>query len=182
MGIKITDNTPRIRMNVSQTKVVYIEPEEPNTYLLRDEEGNEVVGVLVDEETIFDATENDIREGVTAATGEGVTVGTKVIPSYHTSEGYRYIPVGSECTIPLPVLDKYDFTKLQVIVCLFNTTAEDSVSSEHIVVENRVYPVRSAVSISTVTKNAENKSIDLGMINNGTAPLVLRFFTYKEIP
>lgn len=48
------------------------------TFVLVDEDGNEMVGTLVDELTIFDATAEDIKIGKTAATDSGVVTGTHV--------------------------------------------------------------------------------------------------------
>ena len=62
-------------------------------YILVDEDGTEVPAVLVEEETVFNATANDIREGMVAATDAGVIVGTKEIPAYITTEGVQAIPV-----------------------------------------------------------------------------------------
>ena len=48
------------------------------TFVLVDENGNEMVGTLVDELTIFDATAEDIKIGKTAATDSGIVTGTHV--------------------------------------------------------------------------------------------------------
>ena len=48
------------------------------TFVLVDEDGNETVGVVVDELTLFDATAEDIKIGKTAATDSGVITGTHV--------------------------------------------------------------------------------------------------------
>ena len=48
------------------------------TFVLVDEDGNEMVGSLVDELTIFDATAEDIMIGKTAATDSGIVIGTHV--------------------------------------------------------------------------------------------------------
>lgn len=48
------------------------------TFVLVDEDGNEMVGTLVDELTIFDATAEDIMIGKTAATDSGIVTGTHV--------------------------------------------------------------------------------------------------------
>lgn len=153
----------------------------PKTYVLVDQNGREVVATYVDEETIFDATENDVREGKVFANETGVVTGTKVIPVYNVSEGYAICPVGSKMSIPLPILDKYDFTRLQIVVCRFNTSLSNSVYSDTIVLNDSVYRVESTDKLSTVVKNSETKSIDLGLVNSDTVPLILRYFTYKEI-
>lgn len=46
------------------------------TFIIEDENGNEVVGVVVDTETVFTATAADIIKGKTAGTEDGVVVGT----------------------------------------------------------------------------------------------------------
>ena len=152
------------------------------TFVLVDEKGNEAVAVLVDEKTIFNATANDIREGKTAATESGVTLGTKVIPSYHTTEGYRFITTGSEFeTLPMGDLNLYDFTKLQAIICPFNEAVDTSVAAEKVAVNDGVYPVGSTELLATVVKNSETKRINFGITNESEKLYLLRYFTYKEI-
>ena len=48
------------------------------TFVLVDEDGNEIVGAVVDEITIFDATAEDIKIGKVAATDSGIVTGTHV--------------------------------------------------------------------------------------------------------
>ena len=81
-----------------------------STFIIVDQDGNEIPSVLVDEEIPITATTNDIRKGVTAITNEGVVVGEKEIPSYYTNEGYRAVSKGSRFIIPHA---DYDYTKLQ---------------------------------------------------------------------
>lgn len=153
----------------------------PETIILTDEAGNEVTAILTEEEVTLTATPNDIRLGTTAVTGAGVVEGEKVIPTYHTYEGNRAIPAGSNCTIYLPDLDTYDYTKLQVIICPFNSSVAGSVSAEQVCIEDRIYNVKSTTPIADVSKNSETKMIELGITNDGGTPLILRYFTYKEI-
>lgn len=154
---------------------------ELETYILIDEDGNEIPAVFVADEVVFDATENDIREGMTAATAEGVTTGTKVIPSYHTTEGIKYIPVGDPLSVTLIDQDRYDYTKLQAIICRYNTSLPESVATEKVSIDGSTYAVNSADVIASVIKDHTTKTIDFGIINNGDSPLVLRYFTCKEI-
>lgn len=151
------------------------------SFILETEDGQEIPAVLTSQEVIFTATPNDIREGKVAATGEGVTVGEKVIPSYHTTETYRYVPIGSEFIIPLSLLDLYDYTKLQVVICKFNTTLMDSVLSEKVAIYDKVYNVGSDDVLAIITKDKSTKSINLGITNDSDHPCVIRVFTYKEI-
>ncbi len=46
------------------------------TVILVDEDGNETLGVVVDSEVIFTATDSDVRKGKVYASDEGVSVGT----------------------------------------------------------------------------------------------------------
>lgn len=152
------------------------------TYLFVDEAGNEVVGVLVEEKEVFTATPNDIRMGAVAATESGVTVGEKLIPSYLTCQGSKVImPEKAFDITNLNTNDEYDYTKLQVIICVYNSSLSKSVAAEMISIDNSVYNVRSTESISAVNKNHETKSIELGVVNTFGTPCVIRYFMYKEI-
>ena len=46
------------------------------TFIIEDENGNELVGVVVDSEVVFTATDSDVRQGKVYASDEGVSVGT----------------------------------------------------------------------------------------------------------
>ena len=46
------------------------------TFIIEDENGNEVTGIVVDQKTVFTATAADIVAGKTAGTEDGVVVGT----------------------------------------------------------------------------------------------------------
>jgi hypothetical protein len=143
------------------------------TYILRDSEGNEMVGVLVENEVEFDATANDIRAGKIAATAEGVTTGTKEIPAYHTTEGMKVITAGSEFVIT-GLGRESAYTKLQALICA------NSLATEKVAVNNKVYAVGSTTVLAEVTVDSESQVINLGITNEATAPYVIRYFTYKE--
>lgn len=155
----------------------------PDTIILRDEDGKEYAATMLGEEVELTATENDIRIGKVAANEKGVVTGEKVIPAYHTTQGYQIIPDKSSLVITsLKDLDKYDYTKLQVMICEFNSSLSDSVSVSKVVIDDNVYEVLSTISISEISKNETDKTIDLGIVNNSGNPQILRFLTYKEIP
>lgn len=149
------------------------------SFVIKDENGNEAVAVMVEEETEFTATANDIREGVIAATDSGVTEGTKFIPSYNTWEGYQIALAGKEIKIT-GIMD-CDYTKLQVLICAFNTSASKSVATEKVSINSRVYEVNSSVELSTVTVDKDSSTINLGVTNESNGLLVIRYFMYKEI-
>ena len=46
------------------------------TFILQDEDGNEIAGVVVDSEVIFTATDSDVRAGKVYASNDGVSIGT----------------------------------------------------------------------------------------------------------
>lgn len=153
--------------------------EETMTYILVTEDGTEVPAVVVDEEVVFTATANDIREGTVAATASGVTTGMKVIPSYHTEEGYCVIPSGSAFSIPAGSL--YDFTKMQAIICPWNGSFAGSVAAEKVSIDENVYAVNSTESLATVSRDSENEAINFGITNDSESSYLVRYFTYKEI-
>lgn len=153
----------------------------PKTYIFVDEEGNEVAGTLVEQETVLTATTNDVREGKVFVSETGLKTGEKFIPSYVITEGYRIITNGSVFAIPLAELNKYDFTKLQVIVCPWGGSLVGSVAAEKVGIDENVYAANSTEIISPITRDNENKKIDLGITNNSGSLYVLRYFTYKEI-
>lgn len=154
----------------------------PKSYIFVDENGNEIAGSLVSQETVFDAEENDVREGKVFASELGVKTGTKVIPSYNTSEGYSIITPNSEFTIKsLTELDRHNYTKLQAIICPYAGSIADSVAAEKVVIDDGVYVVNSTDALATVIKDDINKHINLGITNESANLYVLRYFTYKEI-
>lgn len=180
MKFKETCNTFKVKF--SENLVVVGGEDKTQSYILIDENGNEYPAVLVSEEVVFTATEDDIREGKVAATSSGVTVGTKVIPSYNTTEGFFVFSPGERLVIPF--YDKralYDYTKFQAIICPFDVTARDSVAAEKVSINDKVYMVSSSVPLSTVSKDSTIKSIDLGIYNESDIDYVVRYFTYKEI-
>lgn len=148
------------------------------TFVLVDESGAELTGVVVDQETVFTATDNDVRAGSVYAGDLGVSTGTKDIPSYYTSEGTKIVPVGSDCIIYIP---HYDYTKLQAIICTYNTSLSDSVCSEQVAINSGLYTVQSTTLISNIVVDNENNSINFGITNTFDKPVIIRYFTYKEI-
>lgn len=147
-----------------------------------DGENKVYMQVYGEEKVTLTATPNDVREGTSVISNEGYMVGEKFIPSYHTSQGFRVIPAESEFTISkLPKEELYDYTKLQAMTMPFNTTLADSVAVDKVVIDDSVYNAGSTEAVSNVTKDDENKSILLGIIN-GSSPAIIRYFTFKEVP
>jgi hypothetical protein len=149
------------------------------TFVIVDDNENELMGVCTEQEVIFDATAADIKIGKIAATDSGVTEGENTI-TYRTYHSTRLIRAGSAYTIPLSDYDQYDYTHLQCIIVLKNTSLSNSVAADKVVINDGVYQVGSINQISVVTKNAGTKSIDLNLINNTDETQYIRFFTYKD--
>ena len=98
------------------------------------DDGVDLMGVVTDKELILTAVASrDIREGMTAITDDGLVVGSKRIPAYETSQGFRIIRAGSMFSINLPEYDKYDYTKLQCMIAPLNQTISDSCAVEKVV-------------------------------------------------
>ena len=182
LAVKFSETQNVFKAPFSENFIIIHREDNTKSYILIDEDGNEYPAVLVSEETVFTATEDDIREGKVAATSAGVTVGTKVIPSYHTTEGYVIVPPNSVFSIrSLIGLNLYDYTKLQAIICPWAGNQEQSVSAEKVAIDSNVYNVNSTEKLSSVLKNHTNKTIDLGIVNESDKLYLLRYFTYKEV-
>ena len=152
----------------------------PKTYIMTDSEGNELTGVYVESETIFTATDNDVREGMVYASDGGVSTGTKNIPSYRTTQGKQIIFAGEEFIIKLKQYDKYDYTRFQCIITPYNTTLNNSVAANKVSINDNVYLVNSTDILSNVTKDADLKSINLNLAIDNDIDYVIHYFTYKE--
>ena len=152
----------------------------PKIYILTDNNGNEFTGVVVDQETIFTATDDDVREGLVYASSDGVSTGTKVIPIYHAREGSKIVMANQELSITIEEYDIYDYTYLQCIVCEWDTSLTSSVIDTYKVIDSNLYQTGSNVVIQPVTKDIEAKTIKLGITNTGNTPVVIRYCVYKE--
>lgn len=133
----------------------------PRTYILTDENGNELTGVYVESETIFTATDNDVREGMVYASDAGVSTGTKNIPSYHTGYGSDIVLENNEVIIETP---ECDYSNLSVIITEYNTSVSKSTSSTYVSINNGMYAVGSSIKVSDITVNEANGQIKLGLI------------------
>lgn len=173
-----TGSTEKLTLDQMATAITEIETT-PEMIVLVDDAGHEVAAVLTDEAITLTATPNDVRAGTTAIMSTGLGEGSKEIPTYRTTEGWAAILSGK--TIAVKIRDgKYDYTKLQALICAFNTNVNDSVSTEKVVINDNVYAVNSTESLSVVVIDHENESINLGITNESDKPCVFRYFTYKE--
>lgn len=148
------------------------------TFILQDEAGNELVGIVTDKNVIFDASPNDIRLGKIAANQDGVITGEKVIPPHYTTSGYKMISKGA--TIELKDFTMYDYTKLIAVICTWGGSLAKSVSAQKISINDKVYNVNSSESLADVIVIDETKSINFGITNDSGAICVVHYMTYKE--
>ena len=144
------------------------------------EDGTTLEGVIADEAPVIDATPKDIMLGKTAVTNNGVTVGEREFLSYRTTRSSRLVMPGQAFAIPLSQYDKYDYTQLQCVIAKRNTTTANSVSVDRVVMYDKVYPVNSVEPLSAISKDADNKSINLNITNDTTDMYYIHYFTYKE--
>lgn len=174
-----TGETGKLTLDQMPAEIEYMPAgDDGETYILVDENGNEIPAVLTAEEVDLTATANDIRLGSIAVTDDGVIEGTKDIPTYHTVEGHRVIPNGSPFRI---MHTNYDYTKLQAIICMFNTSMTDSVAAKKVVIYDGVYNVDSTELLTNVAKDPQNEWVDFGITNESGGICILRYFMYKEI-
>lgn len=154
----------------SPVKVIQLEAEDGTTY----------EGVIADEAPVIDAGPKDIMLGKKAVTSNGVTVGEREFLSYRTTRSSRVVMPGHAFTIPLADYNKYDYTQFQCIIVKRNTSLTDSVSADRIGMHDNIYPVNSTDAVSAITKDSDNKVIDLNMTNDTEDIYYIHYFTYKE--
>lgn len=151
------------------------------TFIFMDEDGNEITGVVVDQETVFTAGDNDVREGLVYAGDDGVSTGTKNIPAYRTEQGVCMIFDGDDFIIDdISKYNMYDYTQLQCIIAPFESSIRESVASDKIVLNDNVYLTNSTESLALVSKDEKNQCISLNIVNDSGVDYVIYFFTYRE--
>lgn len=154
----------------------------PKTFVLTDKNGNEFTGVVVGERAVFTANAvQDIRKGKVAATDAGVVTGSAIIPNYETCAGRKCVKAGDSYKLRLSENDMFDYTKLQCIICPFESSMDESVAAERVVIDSNVYGVNSTAIVATVTKNETDKTIDFNITNETDVCYIIRFITYKEL-
>lgn len=187
---KLTDIADAIREKTGGTELLTLDEmvqsiqllqtvnDDTSAYLLVDQNGYELKAALVDSDAELTATSNDIRVGTTAVTDDGVTTGDKFIPAYHTTEGVKIVLGGHRFEIS--ELSDCRFTKLQILICEFNSTIENSVSTEKVCIERKVYDVNSTDPVSEISVDENDNIIDLGITNTETTMRIMRYFLYRE--
>ena len=149
------------------------------TFILVDEDGMELTGVITENVHVFDATPADVKIGKTFVSDDGVLEGIDT-RTYHTTHAVCLILPGENFSIPLEKDNKYDYTKFQAMIAKFNTTEFDSVAVDKVSINDVVYDANSTVKLSDVTKNSLSQSIDLNIANNTDNFYIVHYNTYKE--
>lgn len=150
------------------------------TFIIADENGNELTGVVTEEKKVFTAGLDDIRSGKIAANAEGIVIGMKDIPAYETTQSSYYVFSGENYSIPLEDGDKYDYTKIQGLIAKYDSDPVKRTAVDKVIIGDNVYAVNSTEILSTITKNTKTKSIDLNMINNTSDTYIIYYFTIKR--
>jgi hypothetical protein len=145
------------------------------TFIITDADGNELTGVVVDQETVFDATDNDVREGKVYASDSGVSTGTKEIPVYYSNYGYKLVPANKEATIYIP---RYNYENLLVTISTYDTNWDQSLNVTYISIDNGMYAVGSTTKLADITTDEEDQQIKLGITVNEKS--ALRYFVITE--
>lgn len=151
----------------------------PKTYILTDNNGKEITGVLVDNVIMFDATPEDVRVDKIFASDEGVQTGTDT-KTYRTTVGSRVILPNEAFSVPIQYYDGYNYTSFFAMIAVLNTTASDSVSVNRVSINDKVFSVNSTTKLADVTKNSSTKSVDLNITNSTNNTYVIHYSTYKE--
>ena len=149
------------------------------TFILEDSDGNTINAVVVDRETVFNATPADVKIGKVFASEDGISVGTDT-KTYRTSQGSYLVLPGNSFSVPFSKYDQYNYTGFQCIIAKFNSSFNDSVETDRVVIKDNVYQVNSTSVISRVTKNISTKSVDLNIVNDTESFYVIHYMTYKE--
>lgn len=152
------------------------------TFIIEDENGNELIGVVTGSEMLLTAdAATDIREGKVAVTDAGIVEGSKKIPAYETCHGFKVLSKDAAVTLSLPTLDVYDYTIFHGIICDYNTSITNSTAAQQIVLYDSVFNVQSSDIVANVEKDHDTKSIMFNITNNSGKMRILRYITYKEI-
>lgn len=149
------------------------------TFILTDGDGNEITGVVTDQEKVFDARPVDVRINKNFVSNEGAQTGENTI-TYRTEQGYWLIRPNQNFSLPLSEYNQYNYTELQCMFAPFNTNFEDSVAVDKIVLKDGVFAVNSTEKISSVVKDDIAKSINFNITNNSENIYLIYYFTYCQ--
>ena len=130
------------------------------TFILVDDDGNEITGVCVDNPVVFTAGDNDVREGFVYAGDSGVSTGTKDIPAYYSNFGTKILSANQEAVIYMP---KYNYENLIVTISTYNTSPTQSLDVTYVSVYDGMYAIGDSTKLSNITMDEDNQQIKLGI-------------------
>ena len=87
------------------------------TFILEDEEGNELTGVITEQMTILDVTDRDVRCGVVYAGDEGIRTGIQEFPQYT----YALINTSGLCSEVCGTSKSYDGIEGYIAILYYDT-------------------------------------------------------------
>ena len=154
----------------------------PKTFELQyNDTSTPIIATVVGQETIFDATENDVRKGKVFASNAGMKTGQKDIPAYETRSSSWLIRPNEDFVIPFSDKDRYDYTKIQCIIVEFNENYDNTVIARYFTIDDGLFSTETFNKVSTLTKDSVTKSIKFNITNNDDKTYEIMYFTYKEI-
>lgn len=149
------------------------------TLILEGEDGTQIVGVITEQESVFNAKPSDVRIGKKVVTDSGIIEGTNTI-TYRTEAGSRLVLPGEEFSIPLQNYNQYDYTKFQGIIVVSNSDYNDVAETMGIVINDTVFSTETFQKLSNITKNQDHKSVDLNITNDSENTYEFFYFTYHD--
>ena len=145
------------------------------TLKLVDDNGVEIVGVVVGQETIFTASDNDVREGMVYASDSGVSIGTKNIPAYYATYGKKIAFPGQEAYVCTP---RYNYSNVLITIANYNTNIDQSLDVMYVSIEDGMYTVSDHTKVADITIDDKSQQIKLGIIVSEKS--VLRYSIITE--
>lgn len=146
------------------------------TYVIADEkETFKVLGVVVEQEEIFDATCEDVKEGKKFACDGGVMTGANDAPSYRVTCGTREIAPSADFSIDMEPYDQWNYTSLS---CMIAPKSNPN-KVEKVVLYDVVYD-NTGAELAPVTKDKSNKTINLNITNTTKETYLIHFIVCKE--
>lgn len=151
----------------------------PKMVEIVDGNGNTLVGTVTDSAVVFDATREDVKVGKIFASNDGVQEGIDT-NTYRTTVGSKIIEPGENISIPLSQYDKYNYTKFQGVIVIYNSDYSTNVNVVGITIDDYVFSSSTSNKLSTITKNSVTKSIDFNVKNDTQNAYEVFYSTYYE--
>ena len=147
---------------------------ECKTYVIQGN-GIELLGVVVDELEMFDATCEDVMSGKKFASDTGACIGINDSPCCCVSTGVHEVYPGVEFLLKIPERDQWDYTTLQGMMAPKNNPFK----IDKVIIDDTVYNT-DGEALATVTKDAANKTIRFNITNTTSEIYIFYFFVCKE--